>query len=171
VALEGQFVNKQDDRFYREFGMILGFIFVFFLIALFAARGIGAAALEQQQLAPRDVAERIAPIGEVSFGGAGEMATMPEASVEVATATPQSGEEVYQTACVACHSTGAAGAPKVGDAAAWQPRADQGMDMLLNSSINGKGLMQPRAGFPNLSDDDLANAIKYMLDTTGVTAN
>jgi cytochrome c5 len=170
VALKGWFVSKQDDQFYREFAVIVGFIFVFFFIALFTARGIGAAAMQQSQLAPRDVAERIAPVGKVSFGGAGEMAEMPE-PVEVAAAAPQTGEEVYQATCVACHSTGAAGAPKVGDVASWQLRADQGMNVLLDSSINGKGLMQPRAGIPSLSDDDLANAIKYMLDTTGVTAN
>ena len=163
-------MSKQDDQFYREFSIVLGCILVFFLIALFAARAIGAAALEQSRLAPGEVAERIMPVGEVSFGEAGQMAEVVE-PVVVAAAAPMTGEEVYQATCVACHSTGAAGAPRLGDAAAWQPRADLGFDALLDSSINGKGLMQPRAGFPNLSDEELSNAVKYMLDETGVTAN
>ena len=99
------------------------------------------------------------------------MAEAPAATVEVAAAAPKSGDEVYQANCMACHATGAAGAPKMGDAAAWKPRAALGFNSLLNSAINGKGLMAPRAGFSYLTDEDLANAIRYMLEQTGVTAN
>ena len=164
-------MSKQDDQFYREFGIILGALFVFFLLALFAARAIGGAAIQEQMQSPGEVAKRIEPVGQVQLGEAGQMAEAPAATVEVAAAAPKSCDEVYQANCMACHATGAAGAPKMGDAAAWKPRAALGFNSLLNSAINGKGLMAPRAGFSYLTDEDLANAIRYMLEQTGVTAN
>ena len=80
------------------------------------------------------------------------------------------GEKIYQTACFACHMTGVAEAPKLDDPAAWEPRLAQGMAGLLQSSINGKGAMPPKGGFAHLTDDDLRNAIGFMLDKAGVSA-
>ena len=80
------------------------------------------------------------------------------------------GEQIYQTACFACHMTGVAEAPKLDDPAAWEPRLAQGMAGLLQSSINGKGAMPPKGGFAHLTEDDLRNAIGFMLDKAGVSA-
>ena len=80
------------------------------------------------------------------------------------------GEQIYQTACFACHMTGVAEAPKLDDPVAWEPRLAQGMAGLLQSSINGKGAMPPKGGFAHLTEDDLRNAIGFMLDKAGVSA-
>ena len=80
------------------------------------------------------------------------------------------GEKIYQSACFACHMTGVAEAPKPDDPAAWEPRLAQGMAGLLQSSINGKGAMPPKGGFAHLTEDDLRNAIEFMLDKAGVSA-
>ena len=80
------------------------------------------------------------------------------------------GEQIYQSACFACHMTGVALAPKLDDPAAWEPRLAQGMAGLLQSSINGKGAMPPKGGFAHLTEDDLRNAIGFMLDKAGVSA-
>ena len=80
------------------------------------------------------------------------------------------GEQIYQTACFACHMTGVAEAPKLDDPAAWEPRLAQGMAGLLQSSIDGKGVMPPKGGFAHLTEDDLRNAIGFMLDKAGVSA-
>ena len=80
------------------------------------------------------------------------------------------GEQIYQTACFACHMTGVAQAPKLDDPAAWEPRLAQGMAGLIQSSINGKGAMPPKGGFAHLTEDDLRNAIGFMLDKVGVSA-
>jgi cytochrome c5 len=58
----------------------------------------------------------------------------------------KSGEEVYKAQCTACHASGVAGAPKVGDAAAWGPRIKTGYEALLNSALKGKGAMGPQGG-------------------------
>ena len=80
------------------------------------------------------------------------------------------GEKVYQSACFACHMTGVAEAPKLDDPAAWEPRLGQGMAGLLRSVTNGKGTMPPKGGFAHLTEDELRNAIGFMLDKAGVSA-
>jgi len=73
------------------------------------------------------------------------------------------GKTVYGTACFACHGTGAAGAPKLGDKAAWGPRIAQGMDALIHSALNGKNAMPPKGGRLDLSDDDIKAAVAYLV--------
>ena len=73
------------------------------------------------------------------------------------------GAETYTQACAACHQTGAAGAPKLGDKAAWGPRIAQGNDVLYTSAIKGKGAMPPKGGQMQLADDDIKAAVDYMV--------
>src|ERR1700740_166916 len=73
------------------------------------------------------------------------------------------GKKVYETTCSACHATGVAGAPKVGDKAAWAPHLMHGRDGLLQSALKGKGAMPPKGGNPSLSDDDVRAAVEFMV--------
>ena len=77
-------------------------------------------------------------------------------------ADPATGEKLYKTACMACHDAGVAGAPKLGDKAAWAPRVQQGVDTLVASVIKGKGAMPPR-GASQGSDAEIRAAVDYML--------
>lgn len=74
------------------------------------------------------------------------------------------GKTVYGQTCVACHGTGLAGAPKLGDKSAWGPRVVGGKPALVASVIKGKGAMPPKAGNASLSDDDIRAAVDYMVD-------
>ncbi|MGB0466260.1 MAG: c-type cytochrome [Pontibacterium sp.] len=76
----------------------------------------------------------------------------------------RSGQEVYNTKCAVCHASGAAGAPKMGDAAAWAPRAALGADALLAVAKKGKGAMPPKGLCMDCNDAELNGAIKFMLD-------
>jgi cytochrome c5 len=73
------------------------------------------------------------------------------------------GKAVYDKTCVACHASGVANAPKLGDKAAWAPRIATGRDALVASVVKGKGAMPPKAGAANLSDDDIKAAVEYMV--------
>lgn len=73
------------------------------------------------------------------------------------------GKAVYDKTCVACHASGVANAPKLGDKAAWAPRVATGKDALIASVMKGKGAMPPKAGAANLKDDEIAAAVDYML--------
>jgi cytochrome c5 len=90
-------------------------------------------------------------------------------SVEIrdaASAVLRTGEQVYQGACTACHTTGAAGAPKLGDEAAWAPRLKTGFETLHNSALKGKGAMGAQGG-GDYSDFEIARAVVYMTNQSG----
>lgn len=76
---------------------------------------------------------------------------------------PKDGATVYNSICGACHASGAAGAPKTGDKAAWGPRIAQGKDALYNSALNGKKAMPPRGGAADLSDAEVKAAVDYLV--------
>ncbi len=85
-------------------------------------------------------------------------------SVAVATAKVD-GAKVYASGCSVCHAAGIAGAPKLGDKAAWAQRLGLGLDGLTTSVIKGKGAMPPRGAVANASDADLRGAVEYMVAT------
>ena len=78
----------------------------------------------------------------------------------------KSGEEVYKAQCAACHATGAAGAPKFEDAAAWAPRIKTGLDTLVHSAIAGKGAMAPQGG-GDFDDTEIARGVVFMANAAG----
>ena len=96
----------------------------------------------------------------------GETATS-DSVAKAAPAAARSGKEVYDAVCTVCHTAGVAGAPKLDDKAAWEPRVKTGLDSLLNSAMNGKGAMPPRGGNPAVTDDELKATIIYMTKQAG----
>ena len=76
------------------------------------------------------------------------------------------GEEVYKSQCAACHATGAAGAPKFQDTAAWGPRLKQGLDTLVHSALAGKGAMAAQGG-GEFNDTEIARGVVYMANAAG----
>lgn len=111
-----------------------------------------------------EVRERIKPVGEVCIAGedCGDIA----APAPAAPAGARSGEDIYKTTCFGCHGTGAAGAPKFGDAAAWSARTGKGLDAVISNAINGFNAMPPRGTCGNCSDDDIAAVVNYMVDNS-----
>ena len=116
------------------------------------------------------VAERIRPVGQVYLPGEEQEATAPivEAAPEPEpVAAVMSGPQVYNTACLACHGSGIGGAPILGDADQWQARIAQGIDVLKVHAIDGytgsAGYMPPKGGRMDLSDDEIAAAVDYMV--------
>lgn len=89
-------------------------------------------------------------------------------SVEIkdANRAARSGEDVFKAQCSACHATGAAGAPKFGDAGAWGPRIGKGFDALLNSALKGKGNMGPQGG-GDFEDFEIGRGVAYMANAGG----
>ena len=76
------------------------------------------------------------------------------------------GEDVFKAQCTACHTIGAAGAPKFGDKAAWAPRIATGLEALIHSSLKGKGAMPPQAG-GDFEDLEIARGVVYMANAAG----
>ena len=105
------------------------------------------------------VLARIKPVGEVTLAGA----TSARASM--------SGEQVFQAVCKTCHEPGIAGAPKVGDKAAWAGPIKKGYETLVQHALNGfqeaGKVMPPRGGNPDLSDVEVERALVYMANRSG----
>ncbi len=79
----------------------------------------------------------------------------------------QTGTQVYQAVCAACHTAGVAGAPKLGDAGAWSARIAQGYDLLVTHAVNGIRAMPAKGGNPDLDDVEVARAVAYMGNQAG----
>ena len=112
---------------------------------------------ERSPQAAEELAKRIKPVAEV---------VIAEAGAGVAKAM-KSGEEVYKAVCMACHGTGAAGAPKFGDKAAWGKRIAEGQRKLVTDAIKGERAMPPRGGAADLSDIEVERAVVYMANAAG----
>ncbi len=128
------------------------------LVASAAMAGIFSAQAEDT------AAANTAPVGQECLQG------QPCASAVAASAggAAKTGEQVFNTACTSCHSTGAAGAPKIGDAAAWQPRLDaRKKEGLYKSTVGGYNGMPAKGLCFACSDDELKGAVDYMLSKIG----
>ena len=140
--------------------IVLSFVVPIALIVLlvnYVTGGKHGADVESPANKVESVAERIRPLAAVNVKD-------PNAAKVF-----QTGEGLFKQVCAACHATGAAGAPKVGDTAAWAPRLGQGLEGLFSSVLKGKGAMPARAG--TLADDvseyELHRAIVYMANASG----
>ncbi len=107
------------------------------------------------------IAERVKPVGDVYLDG--ELPDVAPAATEVADAGPRDGATVYNTKCMACHGTGAAGAPIKGDAAAWSARIAQGNDTLYTHAIQGFNAMPAKGTCMDCSDDEIKAAVDFMI--------
>lgn len=96
----------------------------------------------------------------------------PVARLEIEKAAPPSdgkpkdGATVFASVCSACHTAGIAGAPKVGDKAAWAPRIAQGKEALYKSALNGKNAMPARGGAASLADAEVKAAVDHLVALT-----
>ena len=136
--------------------VLLAFLVPIIGIVLLVQLVLGKPTADPNAMTAEAVAARIQPVGRVEFGAA------PGAAGAVRT-----GEDIVKTTCFACHGTGAAGAPKIGDAAAWAPRIREGLAHLLQVAIKGEKAMPPRGGNPELTDAELARAIVTMANQSG----
>jgi cytochrome c5 len=109
-----------------------------------------------------EIRARIAPVGDVCVSGedCGESA----APAQTASSGPRSGSEVYGAACAACHDTGAAGAPVKGNASAWEPRIEKGLDTLVTHAINGFNAMPAKGGCSSCSDEEIKLAVEHIIE-------
>lgn len=109
------------------------------------------------------IADRIKPVGSLCMAGDPCAASVAAAS----SGEPRSGEQVYSTKCFTCHATGAAGAPKLGDVAAWASRlAERGVDGMYESSFKGFKAMPAKGLCMDCSEDEIRAAVDHMLNAS-----
>jgi len=173
----GDSVSKRDSHFFNYFGLVIGVLIVVAILLIALAKLVGGSKQEEQvktdSLNLAAVDERMRPFARVAVAGQDNAALAivgQSAGAAVATAAPepQSGQDVFNAACTACHAQGIAGAPRMGDKAVWAPRIAQGKDTLYKHAIEGyqgaAGVMPPKGGRVDLSDDLIRLGVDYMID-------
>ena len=115
--------------------------------------GLTLTASQEQQ-----IAERIAPAGHAVMEGQ-IIASSPAAN----SVSGRSGDDIYNTNCMACQNSGVAGAPMYGDVSAWASRLEQGIETVYANAINGIRAMPARGTCMTCSDDEVKSAIDYIL--------
>ena len=137
--------------------VLLGFVVPIIVIVMLVQLVVNRPHVDPAAMGPEAVAARIQPLGKVEFGEPG------------AAGAARSGEEVVKAVCGACHLTGAAGAPKIGDRAAWAPRLKTGLNGMLASAIKGMKAMPPRGGLEAVPgyEVELTRAIINMANQSG----
>jgi cytochrome c5 len=139
-------------------GFFLVIVIGIILLVVFATndRLVGAGTNSQSAEA---IQARLRPVAEEGF-------TLVDAN---APKVLQAGNAVYAAVCAACHDSGAAGAPKVGDNGAWSARLAQGYDTLLKHAIEGIRAMPAKGGNPDLDDLEVARAVVFMTNKSGAS--
>ena len=166
---------SDDKSFYTTFFYIMGGLAIGCVILIILASNLTSEVAEYK---PEEVVVgNIEAVGQVSVADGSEPQPAAAAPAEAAAAgtavatapaaapaaEARSGEAIYTSSCMACHATGAAGAPKLGDAAAWAPRIAAGNDAMLANAIKGINAMPPRGLCMNCSDEELMAAIEYIV--------
>jgi cytochrome c5 len=168
-------VSKQDSQFFNVFSVVLGLLVTFAILMFALARYVGKhnqnAALLTEPMQQQSVEMRTALPARVAVAGQDNsaliIAAVSSTAGAVVAASFKDGTEVYDGACKACHGPGLAGAPKAGDGAAWAPRIAKGKAMLYDHAIKGfngqAGVMPPKGGRTDLSDDLIKQAVDHMV--------
>ena len=90
------------------------------------------------------------------------LAALPASGAAADPSPPRSPDAIVRNTCILCHGPGIGGAPRFGDARAWEKRRARGLDTLVRTAADGKGAMPPRGGMPDLSEEELRATVAYL---------
>lgn len=166
---------RKDQKFFDMYSLVIGVLAAvcigFFVLAMKLDEMTRGDFREHADVYIREVEKRIEPFGQVFMPGDDLTAAGPQvaaAETPEPVETAMTGPQVYNEACIACHGTGIGGAPAFGNAEAWGPRVEQGIETLVRHAIEGyqgqTGYMPPKGGRLDLSDEEIAAAVEYMAE-------
>ena len=152
--------ETNDAGLFKMMGFVMLALTGFTLTCMLLARILGIQGADPTDTVMRNaLVERIAPVGKVRTAAMVEAAGGDAA--EPVVVADLSGEELYNGGCAACHASGVANAPMLGDADAWASRNSLGLEALVASVVNGKGSMPARGG-STYSDEEIERAVKHL---------
>ena len=161
-------MSDQDSIFFRNFSLLV-FGLLVFIILIAVVSGFMNSEINAEVESQKDrtaIQESIKSVAMVNT----DPNAQPVVAVETVAAAfdgSLDGQMIYDNVCMACHTTGAGGAPKL-EATAWEGRLDKGMDMLVSNAVVGyqgeAGIMPAKGGRTDLTDEQVQVAVEYMLD-------
>lgn len=169
-------MTPSDRTFMRHFAMMIAALAGIAVLLIVIGSIIYAyQPSEQTHVQAQEASERIMPIGGDYAGSTGRAAMQAQAAAAAKAAASQvayggttDGKTIFGQLCTTCHSTGAAGAPKITDKAAWAPRIAEGIDTLVKHAIDGYtgpdgNHMPAKGGNPALTDQQIEATVKWMV--------
>lgn len=168
-------MSKQDTHFFNVFSVVLGLLVAFAILVFALARYVGKheqnAQVLKEPMLQASIEERV---GSPRVAVAGQdnsalkIAPVDASAPAVVEVAYKDGKEVFSASCNACHGTGLAGAPRVGDKAAWAPRIAKGKATLYEHAIKGfsskpGSIMPAKGGNPAINDDLIKQAVDHMV--------
>ena len=162
---EFNLINKEDVMSQGSKGsskfMIVIWVIAMLFIGFKALNAPSNESAHEDTMIDSATLERIKPIGEVRIDNSASVAS--SSTIEQ---SERSGEEIYNTKCQSCHSSGVMDAPKYASLEDWAPRIELGVDKLTLSAIAGKGGMPARGACMDCSDNEIKLAVQYLIDST-----
>ena len=153
--------GTSDKEFYKLFGYITFFIILLAIIITILSKVFASSVTNDNYDTVKEKAteERLLSSEKIN------LASNPTFKTEVIeVSSTKSGKDIYNSVCMSCHMSGAAGAPITGKVDQWSERIAKGNDTLYNNAINGIGVMPAKGGLMSLNDDDVKLAVDYMID-------
>lgn len=165
---------RRDQKFFDMYSLVIGVLAAiclgFFVLAVKLGDMTQGEFRTNSELYQAAVAERLEPFGDVYLPGDDLTAGGPqvaEAQAAEPVETVMTGPQVFNEACITCHGSGIGGAPVFGNAEAWGPRIEKGIEVLHTHAIEGfqgsSGFMPPKGGRLDLSDAEVKAAVDYMV--------
>lgn len=158
--------KESDHEFYKSVSILfLGIVFMLILVgylsnvfASYSQSHIKNHGKEMSKL----IDKRTQPLGKIN------LTSNPTAKTAITLVSDntknQSGEQVYNTICAACHTSGVAEAPITGNKEQWRNRISEGIEHLYEQAINGVGIMPAKGGMATLSDEEVKAAVDFIIE-------
>ena len=154
-----------DSDFYKIFGWLSAIIIGLSIFIAILSNIFSSYSANQSDNYKKEIQElinsRTAPAGVVNL--ASNPTIVSQIKLIPVSSKILSGEEIYNAVCMSCHTSGAAGAPMIGNIQQWTERISEGKEHLYEQAINGVGVMPAKGGVPTLSDDEVKAAVDYII--------
>lgn len=132
------------------------------VLAVSVTAAVFAGVAAATHLSDKSVEQRLEPVHKVYVEG-DEVPQVSNTAPVAASSGPREPADIYNTYCTACHASGVAGAPVMGDVAAWEPRISKGVETVYDNAINGLNAMPAMGTCADCSDDEIKAVVDYML--------
>ena len=153
--------TTSDKEFYKVFSYVSLFILILGIIIAILSNVFASSVTNTNydSVKTKVIKQRLASSEKIN------LASHPTFKSDVIkVSSSKSGKDIYNSVCMSCHMSGAAGAPVTGKSDQWTDRIAKGNDVLYNSAINGIGVMPAKGGLMSLSDDEIKLAVDYMIE-------
>ncbi|HKV97674.1 MAG TPA: c-type cytochrome [Gammaproteobacteria bacterium] len=165
--------KRHDQHFYDSFLLVFGVLALFAICVYWIAMSVANKSPGSYDLGgamqEKLIDQRLAPIGDVRIAGNANTQTESPAPAPAAGAASvsESGKQIWEGTCSACHQAGVLGAPKIGDKAEWAPHLAKGLPVLEQHALHGFLQMPAKGGNPSLTDAQVIKALEYMISQSG----